>query len=130
MLLAGTFLTLMVTYPVPTLLTSFLLIFGYFFLINRKNQPLLNAIFQRSERIKDEVDNDRVTLGKTQQDILDEDARFIPYKLPRQSLEDLKKNSGEFYELMNQRRSVRFFSKEPVPMEIIENVVKTAGKNF
>jgi len=35
--------------------------------------------------------------------------------------------SNDFYKLMNQRRSVRFFSDKTIPKEIIDNVIKTAG---
>jgi nitroreductase len=35
--------------------------------------------------------------------------------------------SKAFYELMNKRRSVRFFSDKNVPKEIINNVIKSAG---
>lgn len=37
------------------------------------------------------------------------------------------KRSKEFYELLNKRRSVRFISDEPVPGEVINNVIKAAG---
>jgi len=56
-----------------------------------------------------------------------ENVNFIPYNLPRHTFEEMKKMSTEFYELMNKRRTVRFFSRDPVPLEIIENVIKTAG---
>ena len=32
-----------------------------------------------------------------------------------------------YYELMNKRRSVREFSDKAVPMEVIENIIKTAS---
>ncbi|ROT67757.1 putative iodotyrosine dehalogenase 1 [Penaeus vannamei] len=51
----------------------------------------------------------------------------IPYSRPRFSAEESIKRSKEFYEMMNSRRSVRFFSSDPVPREVIENVVRTAG---
>lgn len=35
--------------------------------------------------------------------------------------------SREFLELMRQRRSVRMFSREPVPWELVQNAVETAG---
>jgi len=35
--------------------------------------------------------------------------------------------SARFYEIMKQRRSVRFFSDRPVPREVIENIVLAAG---
>ena len=41
--------------------------------------------------------------------------------------EDSIIKSKEFYSFMNKRRSVRFFSDKPVPFEVIQNVIKTAG---
>lgn len=35
--------------------------------------------------------------------------------------------SRQYYEQMNKRRSVRHFSDEPVPLEVIKNIIKTAG---
>lgn len=35
--------------------------------------------------------------------------------------------SQEFYNLLNKRRSVRFFSDRPVDKKVIENIIKTAG---
>lgn len=35
--------------------------------------------------------------------------------------------SREFYELMSKRRSIRLFSNDPVPMEVVENVILAAG---
>lgn len=35
--------------------------------------------------------------------------------------------SRRFYEIMRQRRSIRFFSDRPVPRDVIENIVATAG---
>nr|XP_027224902.1 iodotyrosine deiodinase 1-like [Penaeus vannamei]XP_027224903.1 iodotyrosine deiodinase 1-like [Penaeus vannamei] len=56
-----------------------------------------------------------------------DDLEHIPYSRPRFSAEESIKRSKEFYEMMNSRRSVRFFSSDPVPREVIENVVRTAG---
>lgn len=41
--------------------------------------------------------------------------------------EQMYKKAQDFYELMKLRRSVRQFSKKPVPLEIIETCIKTAG---
>jgi nitroreductase len=35
--------------------------------------------------------------------------------------------SHSFYEYMNRRRSLRYFSDKPVPKEVIENLIKTAS---
>ncbi len=40
---------------------------------------------------------------------------------------EMLKNSKDYYDLMDQRRSVREFSDKDVPKEIMENIIKTAG---
>ena len=51
----------------------------------------------------------------------------VPYSVPRLTREEMIKKSREYYETLNKRRSVRFFSKDPVPIEVVENIVKAAG---
>ncbi len=51
----------------------------------------------------------------------------IKYKGERCPVEVVKKRSKEFYELMNSRRTIREFEKTPVPREVLENIIKTAG---
>ncbi|KAL0831730.1 hypothetical protein ABMA28_001273 [Loxostege sticticalis] len=58
---------------------------------------------------------------------LPEDTPHIPYQPPRRCDEEVLKRSQEFYELMAQRRTVRAFSPEPIPDEVLENIIKTAG---
>ena len=41
--------------------------------------------------------------------------------------EDSISRSVAFYEQMNERRSLRFYRKDPIPDEVIENIIKTAG---
>ena len=40
---------------------------------------------------------------------------------------EMVERSRDFYKLMDRRRSVRVFSDEPVPMEVIENAIRVAG---
>lgn len=40
---------------------------------------------------------------------------------------EMVKKSEDFYKQMHTRRTVRFFSRDPVPLEVIENIIKTAG---
>lgn len=56
-----------------------------------------------------------------------EDTPRIPYRPQRFTADEMIKKSREYYETLNKRRSVRFFSKDPVPLEVIENIVKAAG---
>lgn len=66
----------------------------------------------------------------------DDDAAFnlhegshIPFKMKFDyTTEEIVAKSRQFYEEMNDRRSVRFFSTKPVPLAAIENIVRTAGK--
>ncbi|NUQ22866.1 MAG: nitroreductase family protein [Saprospiraceae bacterium] len=52
---------------------------------------------------------------------------FIPYRPQSFSEEDMLTRSRAFYAYMDQRRTVRDFSDKQVPLEIIENIIKTAG---
>ena len=57
----------------------------------------------------------------------EEELPHVPYSPPRYPEETMLKRSHNFYTVMNQRRSVRFISPEPVPREVIDNVIRTAG---
>jgi len=51
----------------------------------------------------------------------------IPHEHLGFSEEEMIKRSEAFYEVMNKRRSIRFFSDKDVPLEIIENCINTAS---
>ncbi|XP_062267896.1 iodotyrosine deiodinase [Platichthys flesus] len=57
----------------------------------------------------------------------EEELPHVAFSLPRYPEETALKRSKDFYSLMNQRRSVRFISPEPVPRKVIDNVIRTAG---
>lgn len=56
-----------------------------------------------------------------------EASSFSRYNSPQYSDEEMKARSAAFFELMDQRRSVRQFSDRPVPRDVLENIVKTAS---
>lgn len=58
----------------------------------------------------------------------EQDIPHVPYTATRYSEETMVERSKEFYSLLNQRRTVRLISSEPVPREVIDNVILTAGK--
>ncbi|KAM9550969.1 iodotyrosine deiodinase isoform 1-T1 [Salvelinus alpinus] len=72
-------------------------------------------------RHKDEEDGDWVESGG------EEELAHVPYPASRYPVEVMVQRSQDFYSLMNQRRSVRFLSPEPVPRQVIDNVIRTAG---
>ncbi|XP_063920446.1 iodotyrosine deiodinase 1 [Zophobas morio] len=51
----------------------------------------------------------------------------IPLNYKKFPADETLRRAKEFYELMNQRRTVRSFSSEAVPMDVIKNIIKTAG---
>lgn len=51
----------------------------------------------------------------------------IPYRIPNLEDAELMVRSKDFYSEMNARRSVRFFSDRPVPIEVMENLILTAA---
>ena len=51
----------------------------------------------------------------------------IPLRFERLTTEEQIRRAREFYALMNRRRTVRSFSSEPVPYELIETAIRTAG---
>ncbi len=51
----------------------------------------------------------------------------IPLDFQRLTVEKSLKRSSEFLATMRKRRSIRRFSSEPVPFELIENAIATAG---
>jgi nitroreductase len=53
--------------------------------------------------------------------------RPVPLRFVRLEPEEELRRSNEFLERMSERRTVRQFSREPVPWELVENAVATAG---
>ncbi len=51
----------------------------------------------------------------------------IPLDFERMPVEESLRRSREFLTTMRKRRSIRYFSPEPVPFELIENAIATAG---
>ena len=48
---------------------------------------------------------------------------FIPLGFIRQEPEEQRRRAVEFYELMRRRRTVREFSPDPAPFELIEMAI-------
>ncbi|KTG42541.1 hypothetical protein cypCar_00002246, partial [Cyprinus carpio] len=57
----------------------------------------------------------------------EENLPHIPYTPIQYSATEMLERSEKFYSLMNLRRSVRFISPDPVPKQVIDNVIRTAG---
>jgi nitroreductase len=53
--------------------------------------------------------------------------RQVAYALPRRPLGEMRARGDSFRELMSSRRSVRQFSREVVPRDLIEGAIRTAA---
>ncbi len=53
--------------------------------------------------------------------------RPVPLEFTRLDADEALRRSREFRALMQARRSVRFFSTDPVPEELVENALRVAG---
>ncbi|OOG78859.1 nitroreductase family protein [Algoriphagus sp. A40] len=51
----------------------------------------------------------------------------IRYQRPKLTDEELVRNSMVFYKDMDSRRTVREFDTRPVPLEVMENIIRSAG---
>ena len=51
----------------------------------------------------------------------------IRYERPQRSPEEMILRSSKFYQDLDQRRTVREFDRRPVPLQVLENIIKTAG---
>lgn len=51
----------------------------------------------------------------------------IPYHLPRQSPEEMRERLHRMHAHMSNRRSVRTFSSDPVPLDVLESAIRIAG---
>ncbi|MDQ6887952.1 MAG: nitroreductase family protein [Gemmatimonadota bacterium] len=55
------------------------------------------------------------------------DLAFVPLCFTRLSLEASLARGQAFYEQMRQRRTTRHFARDPVPRELVEHAIRTAG---
>jgi len=53
--------------------------------------------------------------------------RFVPFRPARLPLDESLRRAREFHRVLDGRRSVRAFSDEPIPRELVERLVATAS---
>lgn len=117
----------------PVLVAVLCLVIGFMFVKSNgsrdKRQEKPKADF-RPWVDQDLQDNTEVTENNEddEEDHNEEESiPHVPYSPPRYPEDAMVTRSQDFYSVMNQRRSVRFISPEPVPREVIDNVIRTAG---
>ncbi len=59
--------------------------------------------------------------------MLESNYKFVPYQGTQYPEQEMLERSQSFYDFMDQRRTVRSFSDQPVPEEVIKNIIMTAS---
>ncbi|XP_044729305.1 iodotyrosine deiodinase 1 [Chrysoperla carnea] len=124
----------------PFILTGFLCylstrIFYSKYASQDKKKDIINSTYQTpdeiaeiSENNSDDTQNDEnEECDDDYQPSLPSDLEHIPLNYDRISIDETIDRSNEFYNFMNLRRTVRHFSQEDVPIEVIRNIIRTAG---
>ncbi|XP_012529791.1 iodotyrosine deiodinase 1 isoform X2 [Monomorium pharaonis] len=58
---------------------------------------------------------------------LPRDLKHVPYHYVRKSEKELLSRASEFYRISAARRTLRYFSADPVPKEVIREIIRAAG---
>ncbi|XP_054900407.1 iodotyrosine deiodinase-like [Poeciliopsis prolifica] len=123
----------------PVLALILCMVAGFLFLKSRAPETSPRVAEQTKEPTKKEVrpwvdqdlqDDTEIARGDDDEWVEnneEEALAHVPYSPQRYPEETMLQRSKDFYSLMNQRRSVRFISPEPVPREVIDKVILTAG---
>lgn len=61
---------------------------------------------------------------------LPRDLKHIPYHYVRKTEKELLARATEFYRIAAARRTLRFFSEDPIPKEVIREVIRAAGTSM
>lgn len=80
---------------------------------------------QQAEINEDEIVDDGSSLFTS---ALPDDLAHVPLTTYKQySEKEMIERSAQFYDDMNNRRTLRYYSSKPVPKEVIENIVRTGA---
>jgi len=58
---------------------------------------------------------------------MDKSQRFIPYEFEAVSESEMIDRASKNYQFVNKRRSIRHFSDRDVPLEVMQNIIMSAG---
>jgi len=87
----------------------------------KKEEPV------RKESADDENADDDDDEEDYEKPALDEQLEHVPFQHEMLSESEMISKSAEFYTTMNKRRTLRFFSSQPIPRQVIDNIVLAAA---
>ena len=74
-----------------------------------------------------DVSDDDANSDEEDQSALEADLEHVPFVHKRYDTKEMVERSEQFFQDMNRRRTLRFYSDKPIPREVIDNIIKTAG---
>nr|CAD7410948.1 unnamed protein product [Timema poppensis] len=86
--------------------------------------------YKTPDQVAEEKDEDNMEYEDSIPDLtsaLPQDLEHVPLEFNRLPVEESVRRSEEFFVFMNSRRTVRFFSPDTVPVDVIRNIVRAAG---
>nr|CAD7602557.1 unnamed protein product [Timema genevievae] len=86
--------------------------------------------YKTPDQVAEEKDEDNMEYEDSIPDLtsaLPQDLEHVPLEFNRLPVEESVRRSEEFFIFMNSRRTVRFFSPDTVPVDVIRNIVRAAG---
>jgi len=90
-----------------------------------KEEKVQNGKVKRKEAA--DVSDDEGDSDEEDQPALESDLEHVPFIHKTFDAKEMIERSEKFYQEMNKRRILRFYSYKPVPREVINNIIKTAG---
>ncbi|XP_072751865.1 iodotyrosine deiodinase 1 isoform X2 [Anoplolepis gracilipes] len=75
----------------------------------------------------EKVDDEKLLEEAQEEPALPKDLKHIPYQYVRLSEKEMLSRASEFYQIAAARRTLRYFSADPVAKEVIYEIIKAAG---
>ncbi|XP_076681708.1 iodotyrosine deiodinase isoform X2 [Andrena cerasifolii] len=91
------------------------------FIENGKNSKYLSDTAEQLEDISREISENE------EEPVLPKDLEHVPYVYEKPCEAELLRRASEFYKTVAARRSIRFFSPDPVPKEVVREIIKATG---
>ncbi|XP_029168779.1 iodotyrosine deiodinase 1-like [Nylanderia fulva] len=88
-----------------------------------QKRPLAPASDESTDP-SEKVDEDLI---EEEEPALPKDLKHIPYRYVRLPKKESLSRASEFYQMAAARRTLRYFSADPVPKEIIHEIIRAAG---
>jgi len=114
-----------------TALLLFLFLCSLLFIFRKKEKKVEKAEKKQKPVRKESADDENADDDDDEEDYekpaLDEHLEHVPFQHEVLSEGEMISKSAQFYSTMNKRRTLRFFSSQPIPRQVIDNIVLAAA---